>query len=96
MKRLLLLIAIVLTVTSRIHAQDERGLAQYFEGKSVIVKIDMPATQAGITIYPQRTPSIDLKTYSARIKQYGAALRQGDSVMVTKGKVQPKLIEFQL
>lgn len=60
------------------------------------MKIDMPATQQGADIYPQRTQALDLNSYSRRIKQFGAALRAGDPVMVTKVRVKEKVIEFQL
>ena len=58
--------------------------------------MDMPATQQGADIYPQRTQALDLNSYSRRIKQFGAALRTGDSVMITKVRVKEKVIEFQL
>lgn len=77
-------------------AQSPEALSQFFEGKQVAVKMDMPATQQGADIYPQRTPSLDLNSYSRRIKQFGAALRTGDSVMITKVRVKEKVIEFQL
>lgn len=90
------MISLVLMASSAVLAQDEAALVRAFEGKSVVVKIDMPATQSGVSINPNNSPALDLKSYSSRIKQYGIALRQGDSVMVTKVKVKPKLIEFQL
>jgi len=77
-------------------AQTPDVLSQFFEGKQVSVKMDMPATQQGADIYPQRTQALDLNSYSRRIKQFGAALRTGDSVMITKVRVKEKVIEFQL
>ena len=40
-------------------AQTEWDLKQAFEGKFVIVKMDMPATQRGVDLYPDRQPSVD-------------------------------------
>jgi hypothetical protein len=77
-------------------AQNEWALKQAFEGKFVIVKMDMPATQYGIDLVPGREPAIDFKAYSQRVKQYGVALRAGDRVMVTTVRVKKKNIEFQL
>lgn len=76
--------------------QSEGRLADFFETKQVVVKIDMPATQQGIDLYPQRSPALDLKSYQSRLKQFGVALRSGDSVMVTKVHMKDKAIEFQL
>ena len=77
-------------------AQTEWDLKKAFEGKFVIVKMDMPATQYGIDLTPGREPAIDFKAYSQRVKEYGIALRAGDRVMVTTIRVKKKNIEFQL
>jgi hypothetical protein len=76
--------------------QSEAGLQHYFEGKYVTVKIEMPATKDGVDVYPLTARPLDLQDYSRRIKNSGAALRRGDSVMVTAVKVKEKNIEFQL
>jgi hypothetical protein len=76
--------------------QSESELKQFFEGKSVRVKIDMPATQQGIDVFPDARQSIDMSQYSQRLKSSGISLRTGDSVMVTTVRVKEKLIEFQL
>ncbi len=76
--------------------QSEAALRDYFESKYVTVKIDMPATKDGVDVYPFTPRPLDLKDYSRRIKNSGAALRRGDSVMVTQVKVKDKNIEFQL
>ncbi|MBL8206304.1 MAG: hypothetical protein JNM09_18855 [Blastocatellia bacterium] len=77
-------------------AQNEAVLQQAFEGKTVTVKIDMPGTHQGVDLYPNRDRMMDFDAYSRRIKQFGAALRNGDSVLVTKVRVKEKNIEFQL
>ena len=61
------LAAIVLGVAATpAHAQTEWDLKQAFEGKFVIVKMDMPATHRGVDLYPDRQPSVDFREYSAR------------------------------
>jgi hypothetical protein len=77
-------------------AQTEWDLKQAFEGKFVIVKMDMPATQRGVDLYPDRQPSVDFREYSARLREFGVALRVGDRIMVTTVRVKGKNIEFQL
>jgi hypothetical protein len=92
----LVLSAVALAAGSRAGAQNPDALSPYFEGKQVVVKMDMPASQKGVDIYPGRPQPLDLKSYSNRMKDFGAALQRGDSTMVTKVKVLKDNIEFQL
>jgi hypothetical protein len=77
-------------------AQNPDALSPFFEGKQVVVKMDMPGTQKGVDIYPGRPQPLDVKSYADRLKDYGISLQKGDSVMVTKVKVNKDNIEFQL
>ncbi|HEX4164093.1 MAG TPA: hypothetical protein VHZ55_01345 [Bryobacteraceae bacterium] len=77
-------------------AQNPAAIGQFFEGKQVIVKLDMPATQQGVDIYPQRPQTLDVKSYSSRLKKFGTSLRNGDKVVITKIKVKDNNVEFQL
>jgi hypothetical protein len=77
-------------------AQNPDALSPFFEGKQVVVKMDMPGTQKGVDIYPGRPQPLDVKSYAERLKDYGISLQKGDSVMVTKVKVNKDNIEFQL
>jgi hypothetical protein len=91
------LVALALgAVAAPVHAQTEWDLRQAFEGKWVIVKMDMPATHKGIDLYPDREPAMDFREYSARVREFGVALRAGDRIMVTTVRVKKKNIEFQL
>jgi hypothetical protein len=83
-------------VATQAWAQSEAALKEYFEGKTVVVKIDMPATQAGIDVYADARRPMNFDEYSARLKASGIALRNGDSVMITKVRVKDKVVEFQL
>ena len=85
-----------LLVAAPLGAQNAQSLSQFFEGKQVVVKIDMPGSQQGIDIYPQRDGMLDAKAYGKRMKSFPAALHSGDVVMVTTVKVKDKLVEFQL
>jgi hypothetical protein len=85
-----------LASASQLAAQSQQAVSQFFEGKQVIVKMDMPATQQGVDVYPQRPQKLDVKSYSGRLKKFGASLRNGDPVMITKVKVKDNNIEFQL
>lgn len=77
-------------------AQDEAALRGYFEGRTVIVKVAMPAAEAGIDVYPATSQPIDYPDLAKRMKKYGVALQPGQAALVTKVKVKGKLIEFQL
>jgi hypothetical protein len=74
----------------------ETDLKRFFEGKQVLLKMDMPATKEGVDIYYRRDPPIDFKTYSQRIKKFGVALRNGDRPLVTTVRVKGRNLEFQL
>ncbi len=76
--------------------QSPEALSQFFEGKQVTVKLDMPGTQKGIDLYPNKPQPLDTKSYSDRLKRFGVSLRNGDTVMITKVKVKSDNVEFQL
>jgi hypothetical protein len=94
--RLLLPVCLTALYCAPAYAQSESELRDFFEGKSVVVKLDMPATQEGIDVFPDARRAIDFAQYSARLKSTGIAIRNGESVLVTKIRVKDKLIEFQL
>jgi hypothetical protein len=77
-------------------AQNEAALKDFFEGKSVRVKLDMPATSQGIDVSPDARRPINFEEYSARIKSNGVSIKSGESVLVTRIRVKEKNIEFQL
>lgn len=60
------------------------------------MKLDVPATENGVDVYPLANPRMDFGAYARRLKSYGTARRSGQSIMVTKIKVKDKHIEFQL
>lgn len=90
------LLPVCVAVTAPAQAQSEAALKDFFEGKSVRVKIDMPATQQGIDVYPDARRAINFDDYSARVKASGISIKSGDSVIVTRVRVKDKNIEFQL
>jgi hypothetical protein len=94
--RLLVCFVVLLAGVASAAAQNPDALSPYFEGKQVVVKMDMPGTQKGVDIYPNRQPPLDAKSYGDRLKQFGVSVRNGDTVMVTKVKVNKDNVEFQL
>ena len=78
------------------YGQSEAALKEYFEGKTVKLKIAMPGTEDGVDVYPGTAKPLDYPRHASRLKDNGTALRSGDEALVTKIKVKSKLIEFQL
>jgi len=93
----LLLLCFALTAA----AQNDRKatqarLKQYFEGKRVILKIDMPAARAGVDLHPEKAVVFDISKHAKRLAEFDTSLRQGDAPMVTEVEVSGDEIEFQL
>jgi hypothetical protein len=96
MKRTLAVTGLVFMFAASAMAQSEGDLKRYFEGRKVKVLIDMPASQEGVNVYPERGQPMEFSSYAARIKQFGIGVKEGESVMITKVHVKEKHIEFQL
>lgn len=77
-------------------AQNQAALEKAFEGRDVVVLMDMPASHTGVDLYLQREPEIEFGEYARRMKAYGVALRKEDRVMITTIKVNKKNIEIHL
>lgn len=90
----LLIILFLFTVTGR--AQSETDLRQFFEGKTVTLRIDLPATKDGVNIYPERSQPFDYKEYGERLQRHGAFVRGYEVVTITRLDVKGKEIEVQL
>jgi hypothetical protein len=94
--RIVLAIVLSLAAVSPAFAQSEAQLRQYFEGMTVLVKIDMPATSDGVEVRPVAAMPVNFRDLANNIKQYGIGVHQGDRVMVTKVLVKGDHIEVQL
>ncbi len=91
-----LLTMLLLLSPAAVHGQSEPALREYFEGRTVKLKIAMPGTEDGVDIYPGTPKPLDFPRHASRLKGNGTALRAGDDALVTKIKVKGNLIEFQL
>lgn len=94
--RLATLALLALCAAAPAAAQNEAALKQAFEGQTVVVRIDMPGSAAGVDVYPQRANPLDYGQLGARLKEHGKAVHNGQAILVTKVKVKSNLIEFQL
>lgn len=71
-------------------------LKDAFEGRRVTVRMDMPATSAGINVHVDNRRPLDVAEYRNDLREHGVAIRDGESAVVTLVKVKSDLIEFQL
>jgi hypothetical protein len=97
--RIAALAALPLVLAATVVADDdeaEKALKRFFEGRSVVVRLDMPATSSGIDVYPEREDPLDYRKMGDRIRASGVSLREGERITVTLVKVKDDLIEFQL
>jgi hypothetical protein len=96
MRRPLITAAALLLLPLTASAQDETSLRKFFEGRSVTVRIEMPATSGGIEIQPGADLPLSFPDLAKHIKEHGVGIHQGESVMVTKVHIKGDHIEFQL
>ena len=77
-------------------AQSPGHLRENFEGKYVVVKINMPATKDGVDLRADRLPRIDQRKYRNKLRRAGTSVEQGEAIKLTFIKVKKKLIEVHL
>ena len=88
--------ALLLALAAPAAAQNEGVLKEYFEGRRVTLKMDMPGDSNGVDVHADAKRAVDMGRYRDDLKRYGTAIRDGDAVTVTLVKVKKDLIEFQL
>lgn len=97
--KLAVLAVVWVAAAPRLGADDdaaETALKRFFEGRSVTVRVDMPASSSGIDVYPEREYPLEFSKAADRMRTSGVAVREGDRITVTRIKVKDDLIEFQL
>ena len=96
-RRWAIALPLMVSMATAAGAQDEMTLREAFEGKTVTVKLDMPATSKGIDLYPRDGMPLNVRELADRMKEFGVALKPGQQVMITKVVVKGNShIEFQL
>ena len=96
MRKLALVLILSAFIALTLSAAAQSSLQNAFLGKEVALKIDMPATQQGVDLNFSSGQPLDWRTYSQRLKQFGIAIRKGDTPTVTSIVVKKDRIEFQL
>ena len=93
---ILISVSFLLALSSSASGQSEAALRSFFEGKRVVVKLEMPGDKSGVDIHPESGQPVDYPKVGGRLREYGVALYRGDAAMVTLVKVKKKNIEFHL
>ena len=89
-------VATALGMASPAAAQGEAALKSFFEGRRVIVRLDMPGSSDGVDVHPNARRAIDFSRYNSDLKRYGTAIHAGDSVAITFVKLKDDLVEIHL
>src|ERR1700684_1114721 len=84
------------TLPCPLRAQSAADVQNYFQGKQVQLKIDMPGTQQGVDLRFDRGTPMDWKQYSSRLKKFGVAIPKDGRSTITTISVKKDMIEFQL
>ena len=73
---------------------NEAEIKRYFEGRRVMLRIDMPGAADGVDIRVDRP--FDAQQHGDRIRRFGSSIRRGETATITTIKVKKDLVEFQL
>ncbi|HSE26257.1 MAG TPA: hypothetical protein VLB68_31605 [Pyrinomonadaceae bacterium] len=90
------IVASLLFLTISAQGQSAKELKVFFEGKQVVLRIDMPGTASGVNLYPERSQALDYREYSKRLKTHGTALEAGSPGRINQLKVKSNHLEMQL
>lgn len=89
-------VAVAICASHGLFAQSEAALWEALEGRTVVAKVDLPATKSGVDIHPDASPSANDAQYGKQLRQFGAAARSREPVTITDVKVNPKSIAIEL
>lgn len=93
-------VAVALAVClSSAYAQDdgEQRIRRALEGRQVLLKMDLPAVDAGIPmIFDDTNVSYDEAAYKKLVKEYGVAVPKGSRARITGVRISKQGIEIDL
>ena len=96
MKRIAMMVMVAGLFPTAAWAQNEAALRESLEGRTMVLRIDMPGSQLGVDVYPDRRLPVDFGDVARHLKEYGTGIHQGESQTITLIKVKDNLIEVQL
>lgn len=74
----------------------EDALRKALVGKYVTVKIDMPASHRGVDLRFDKDEPFNPNEHFSRVREYDAAIREGDRAQITHVKLKDDMIELHL
>lgn len=96
MRYLLAFLFVIFSTTSTVWAQSEADLERFFQGQTVTLRIDVPATRDGVNIHPERAQSFNHQEYDKRLGRHGALVRGYEVVTISDVSVKGERIEVVL
>ena len=96
MRYLLAFLFVLISTTGTVCAQSATDLEQFFTGKTVTMRIDLPATREGINVYPERSEPFDYPEYEKRMERHGALVRGFEVVTISELNVNGNQIEVRV
>lgn len=92
MQRTLALVLAFHGLAGALRAQGEAALRSHFEGRTVVVKVAMPAAEAGIDVTPGTSQPIGAPTHRAERRE-GTLSVQARTYDAASGRVVAELVE---
>jgi hypothetical protein len=94
----MLFVLLVFFIVPEAKAQSEADLQDYFGGKNAIAKMDLPGTNDGVDLdlMADGRGRVDYDSYGKRLKKFGTAIHNGETVTITKIKLKGNHLEFHL
>ncbi len=75
----------------------EQRIRKSLEGRVVLVKMDLPAIDAGVDLILNDTEvSYDAANYDKLVKNYGVSIKKGSRARITSVRVSPRGLEIDL
>jgi hypothetical protein len=96
MKTFFLLLAAASASANDLQDARERALRQFFEGRSVTVLLDMPASSKGVDLVIGQPEPLDAGKHARRLVEMGVSVREGTKILITRINLKDDLIEFHL
>jgi hypothetical protein len=96
MKTFLFLLAAASALANDAQDARERSLRQFFEGRSVTVFLDMPASSKGVDLAIGQAEPLDAGKHARRLVETGVSVHEGTKILITRINLKDDLIELHL
>src|SRR5881394_1269405 len=93
------IVAVIAVCASHVIGQDdgEQRIRKALEGRQVLVKMDLPAIDAGIAmVFNDTNVTFDEPGYDNLVKEYGVAIKKESKARITGVRISRRGIEIDL